>query len=238
MTRAEFWRSASSRTIDTAVASVGQHVGLAQLAARPAGRSRAPSRPSRRRAAPCGRASRSSASAAPASARWSARSRRFRCSARSWCSRGLVQLRVLDLVKERLVTDAEDLRRFAAVPACLLERPANQLALRFARGRTARCPSANRTSRARLLWQVLPARRPVGCLADRSVSGAWPAPESVRRAGHGPAIASATSRRIAVSLPRITIRLTRFSSSRTLPGHSYSANSRSVSVASASGGLL
>ena len=53
-----------------------------------------------------------------------------------------------------------------------------------------------------------------------------------------PAIASASSRRMESSDPSTTVRLSRFSSSRTLPGHSYSENSRSVSLASAIGGLL
>ena len=77
-------------------------------------------------------------------------------------------------------------------------------------------------------------RRPWAAAAGSGAGGARPpagSPESARPAASRPAIASAISRRIAVSVPRITIRLTRFSSSRTLPGQSYSANSRSVSVA-------
>ena len=49
-------------------------------------------------------------------------------------SRRSVELRFLDLVEQRLVADAQDFRRFAAVPAGLLQRAVDQLALGFARG--------------------------------------------------------------------------------------------------------
>ena len=196
-------------------------------------------------------ASGSSASARPASARCSARSRTLRESARGSPRRGmdrrpsrrLVQLRFLDLVEQRLVADAEDLRRFAAVPARLLQRAVDQLALGFARGvpgdvlqRPEQAGAGGgapaRDGGGRRCRRAAPARR--GRRRRRGCSaGIGPGEPPMR-----PAIASASSRRIESSDPRMTTRLIRFSSSRTLPGHSYSANSRSVSLASASGGLL
>ena len=76
-------------------------------------------------------------------------------------------VRFLDLVEQRLVADAEDLRRFAAVPARLLQRAEDQLALRFARGRAARCPSAIRSA-------------PRGALGGAAGAGAAAAPAARR----------------------------------------------------------
>ena len=51
----------------------------------------------------------------------------------SWALRGLVQAVFLDLVEQRLVADAEDLRGFLPVPARPLQHLADQLALGLAR---------------------------------------------------------------------------------------------------------
>src|SRR5512138_643244 len=48
-------------------------------------------------------------------------------------SRRAIEVRVLDLVEQRLVADPQDLRRFTAVPAGVLERSGNQVPLGLAR---------------------------------------------------------------------------------------------------------
>src|SRR3954471_11372057 len=59
--------------------------------------------------------------------------RRGRRNWSSWSGR-LVETGVLDLVEERLVTDAEDLRGLFAVPARLLQHAEDEHFLGFARG--------------------------------------------------------------------------------------------------------
>ena len=143
-------------------------------------------------------------------------------------SRRPIQLSFLDFVEQRFVADAQDFGGLAPVPPRLLQRAGNQLALGFARGGAARCPSAipldprrpsARTRRPAPVTQPRASRDGgVGCaplqrLERRDRARCATRVPRWRQPPHGGS---------AASVPRITMRLTRFSSSRTFPGHSYS----------------